>query len=198
MCCIDTVLTPSRHCDGATCMTYQLSSFVAHSRAYMAPSQHIYGPWWLTAEILLFATNFFFWSQSGSAALLPQNFAAAHPCTFCWMHDCCDTYQYLLNFGGNEPNRLNFRWFFAAIHGSFGGDTYKFWGSNAALWPRKHPLQTMRFELAIETSIPATILCRHNHDAWQQALCVMNPVNALFWLRIHRILRPLGDSCISV
>ena len=38
----------------------------------------------------------------------------------------------------------------------------------------------MRFELAIETSTPATMLCRYDNDGWQQVLCVMNPVSMLF------------------
>ena len=175
-----------------------LLSFVTHSRAYATPSQHIYDPWWQIEVALSVRLKIFLLVTKRECSITPRNFAAAHRVDSCRMHSCCDTYTFLLIFAQIDLISSIFRRFIAAIHTTFGGDTYTFLGSNAALWPRKHPLRTMRFELAIETSIPATILCRHNHDAWQQALCVMNPVNALFWLRIHRILRPLGDSCISV
>ena len=53
----------------------------------------------------------------------------------------------------------------AAKHPLFGGETYQFLGSNAALWPEKSPLRNEITHPAIETPQPGSNFCRHNAPA---------------------------------
>lgn len=60
----------------------------------------------------------------------------------------------------------------AAKHPLFGGETYKFLGSNAALWPEKSSLRNEINQPAIETPQPGSNFCRHNSPSATRSLLV--------------------------